>query len=165
LGAGIPRIRGIAMSSDTDPLIGNWSVSGGSWEISGGPDEYSVVEMGAIGQTGSGIARLAGDQVAIQLDNGTTYQLTLDGANNTLSGYIFGVVPVVAHRDGGGGGGVGGTGQCGSCFGSGKRTCPTCRGSGMYQRPSMSSPMICTLCSGGKVRCDFCSGTGKIRAL
>lgn len=53
--------------------------------------------------------------------------------------------------------------MCNSCFGAGKRTCPSCLGRKTIWNIGMSEPMQCLVCdSGGKVRCDFCNGTGVI---
>lgn len=155
----------------SSPLIGTWTMSGGSWEITGGPVRHQVVEKGAIGATGKGVAVLhPNDQVTMEIANAlfgkVVYNLALDRPSNTLSGSVFGV-PMVARRgeqSPGPGTGHPPVGMpCPSCFGSGRRSCPTCRGSGMYQRPGMSQPALCTLCSGGKVRCEACGGSGKAR--
>ena len=74
--------------SEADPLVGVWQVSGGTWTISGSPGGYNVIEASPIfGQTGAGIARLAGDQVRIDLQSkllgAIVYNLALNRAERT----------------------------------------------------------------------------------
>jgi hypothetical protein len=152
---------------ENDPLVGTWSISAGSWDISGGPVEYSIVEHSAIGQTGNGLARLNGDHVRIQMAHALfgsmVYDLQLDRSNKRMIGAIFGI-PVVAER-----GPVDGDGltsrtpaKCGACFGSGKRTCPSCGGRRTIWPVGASQPAQCVVCyATGKVRCEPCNGTGK----
>lgn len=55
---------------------------------------------------------------------------------------------------------------CGRCFGSGKITCPSCGGRRQLSRLDLDNQVElfnCVVCNAqGKVRCDFCRGTGRI---
>jgi len=91
----------MAETDADDPLLGTWSVSGGTWNISGGPGTYQIVETGALGQSGSGIVRLSGNNVRIEMAHvffgSIAYDLQLDRASNRMTGTFLGV-PVVAVR-------------------------------------------------------------------
>jgi hypothetical protein len=57
---------------------------------------------------------------------------------------------------------------CGSCSGSGTNTCFSCGGRKFHQRLTVSGDMdisSCLPCGGrGRVKCQFCRGTGKVGA-
>jgi hypothetical protein len=155
----------MANGKQGDPLLGRWNVPGGSWDISDGPTGYTIVERGALGQTGSGSVWIVGDRVTIDMSNvllgRVVYDFWLDRNSDRMSGSILGM-PIVAQRSSGPIGGPAASRTCGSCYGSGKRICPACSGRKTMWPIGSSAPTTCMVCDfGGKVRCDFCHGTGK----